>query len=224
MNPQTEEGKAVLVDVFHFQRTRDGRRDERAAVPEGRVVRRLLYLILHGIDFAAPEHCFRRTTSTSSSAPLPGHHAPASRGRSSRSRRVPAQSLASARGRRADAPDHRLDGRQLPARDREAERALDELEEQVFERRAPNLARTSSNFKKDVASLRRVVQPQRDVVGRLARREFPLIDEQCLSVPRRARSPGAAADESMFFQDRITSLLDANLATVSNQLNTIMKI
>jgi magnesium transporter len=32
------------------------------------------------------------------------------------------------------------------------------------------------------------------------------------------------ADESLFFQDRITSLLDANLATVSNQLNTIMKI
>ena len=28
----------------------------------------------------------------------------------------------------------------------------------------------------------------------------------------------------MFFQDRITSLLDANLATVSNQLNTIMKV
>ena len=28
----------------------------------------------------------------------------------------------------------------------------------------------------------------------------------------------------MFFQDRITSLLDANLAIVSNQLNTIMKI
>jgi magnesium transporter len=32
------------------------------------------------------------------------------------------------------------------------------------------------------------------------------------------------ADESMFFQDRITSLLDANLAIVSNQLNSIMKI
>jgi magnesium transporter len=28
----------------------------------------------------------------------------------------------------------------------------------------------------------------------------------------------------MFFQDRITSLLDANLAIVSNQLNSIMKI
>ena len=32
------------------------------------------------------------------------------------------------------------------------------------------------------------------------------------------------ADESMFFQDRITSLLDAHLSIVSNQLNTVMKI
>jgi magnesium transporter len=31
-------------------------------------------------------------------------------------------------------------------------------------------------------------------------------------------------DEAMFFQDRVTSLLDANLATVSNNLNSIMKI
>jgi magnesium transporter len=32
------------------------------------------------------------------------------------------------------------------------------------------------------------------------------------------------ADESIFFQDRITSLLDAHLSTVSNQLNTVMKV
>jgi magnesium transporter len=90
---------------------------------------------------------------------------------------------------------------------------------------APNLARRILDFKKDVASLRRVVQPQRDVVGRLARREFQVIDEQ---VAYRFRDVHdhlvRIADESMFFQDRITSLLDANLAIVSNQLNSIMKI
>jgi magnesium transporter len=71
----------------------------------------------------------------------------------------------------------------------------------------------------------RVNQPHRDVVGRLARREFPWIDEQ---ISYRFRDVHdhlvRIADESMFFQDRITSLLDANLATVSNQLNQIMKI
>jgi magnesium transporter len=102
---------------------------------------------------------------------------------------------------------------------------LDELEERVFDSSAANLAKDILNFKKDVASLRRVVQPQRDVVGRLARREFPQIEEQ---VAYRFRDVHdhlvRIADESMFFQDRITSLLDANLAIVSNQLNSIMKI
>ena len=101
---------------------------------------------------------------------------------------------------------------------------LDDLEQRVFDGNA-NLAKDILNFKKDVASLRRVVQPQRDVVGRLARREFPFIDEQ---ISYRFRDVHdhlvRIADESMFFQDRITSLLDANLAIVSNQLNTIMKI
>ena len=31
-------------------------------------------------------------------------------------------------------------------------------------------------------------------------------------------------DEAMFFQDRITSMLDAHLSTVSNQLNEVMKV
>jgi len=97
--------------------------------------------------------------------------------------------------------------------------------EQVFSANTPALAKDILNFKRDVSSLRRVVQPQRDVVGRLARREFEFIDEQ---VAYRFRDVHdhlvRIADESMFFQDRITSLLDANLAIVSNQLNTVMKI
>jgi magnesium transporter len=31
-------------------------------------------------------------------------------------------------------------------------------------------------------------------------------------------------DEAMFFQDRVTSLLDAHLSQVSNQLNNVMKV
>ena len=102
---------------------------------------------------------------------------------------------------------------------------LDELEEEVFAHSTPALAKKILDFKADVSSLRRVVQPQRDVVGRLARREFPFIDEQ---ISYRFRDVHdhlvRLADESMFFQDRITSLLDAHLTTVSNQLNTVMKV
>ena len=31
-------------------------------------------------------------------------------------------------------------------------------------------------------------------------------------------------DEAMFFQDRVTTLLDAHLSQVSNQLNAVMKV
>ena len=83
---------------------------------------------------------------------------------------------------------------------------LDELEKEVFEQPRPQLARAILDFKRDVSSLRRVVQPQRDVVGRLARREFPIITE---TLSYRFRDVYdhlvRLTDESMFFQDRITS-------------------
>jgi magnesium transporter len=102
---------------------------------------------------------------------------------------------------------------------------LDELEEEVFERPNTQLARRILNFKKDISSLRQVVLPQRDVVGRLARREFPLITEQLAYGFRDVHDHLVRlSDEAMFFQDRITSILDAHLSAVSNQLNQVMKV
>jgi magnesium transporter len=102
---------------------------------------------------------------------------------------------------------------------------LDHVEKEVFDRPQPQIARRILDLKSDVSSLRRVVQPQRDVIGRLARREFPFISE-ALSYRYRDVYDHLVqlTDESMFFGDRITSLLDAHLSTVSNQLNGIMKI
>jgi magnesium transporter len=102
---------------------------------------------------------------------------------------------------------------------------LDELEGEVFANPNPDLARRILNFKKDVSSLRQVVLPQRDAVGRLARREFPLVGEQLAYRFRDVHDHLVRlADEAMFFQDRITSILDAHLSAVSNQLNSVMKV
>ena len=102
---------------------------------------------------------------------------------------------------------------------------LDRLENEVFEDPAPKLVRSILEFKKDVTSLRQVVMPERDAVGRLARREFPFISEQ---IAYRFRDVHdhliRLSDEAMFFQDRVSSILDAHLSAVSNQLNTIMKV
>jgi len=111
-----------------------------------------------------------------------------------------------------------------PEVDKLSER-LDELEEEVFEKPNTQLARRILNFKKDISSLRQIVLPQRDVTGRLARREFTLITEQLAYGFRDIHDHLVRlSDEAMFFQDRITSILDAHLSAVSNQLNQVMKV
>ena len=102
---------------------------------------------------------------------------------------------------------------------------LDELERVVFERPDRELMRSILALKRDVASLRTVTLPQRDVVGRLSRREFPVVSE---SMAYRFRDVYDQlvhlTDEAMYFQDRISGLLDAHLSGVSNNLNQVMKV
>ena len=52
------------------------------------------------------------------------------------------------------------------------EERIDAFEKQVFDRPDAALVRRMLEEKRRVAALKRVVMPQRDVVGRLARREF----------------------------------------------------
>jgi magnesium transporter len=81
------------------------------------------------------------------------------------------------------------------------------------------------DLKRDVASLRRVVIPQRDVVGRLGRREFPLIENEIAYRFRDVYDQLVRmTDEALIFQDRITGLLEAHVSNVSNRLNEVMKV
>ena len=227
-NPDTEEGTKILSDLFHFHELAVEDALSALEYPKVESYGDYLYLILHRIDFAAREHCFQ----THDVDFFLGHnylvtiHVGDSRSIEQITNICQRNALALGEG--VGALMHRIIDAMVdnyrPEIEELSER-LDELEDRVFEGGTAALAKDILHFKKDVASLRRVVQPQRDVVGRLARREFSLIDE---TVAYRFRDVHdhlvRIADESMFFQDRITSLLDANLATVSNQLNSIMKI
>jgi len=101
---------------------------------------------------------------------------------------------------------------------------LDTLEKQVFERPRKRLVQDILTLKRDVIELRRVTTRQRDVVGRLARREFPQIDETNAFRFATSTITWSIADEALTFQDRITSLLDAHLSSVSNRLSEVMKV
>ena len=78
---------------------------------------------------------------------------------------------------------------------------------------------------RDVAGLRRIITPQRDVISRLARREFLDISTEMSFRFRDVYDHLARiADDALIFQDRLTGILDAHLSSISNQLNQVMKV
>lgn len=105
------------------------------------------------------------------------------------------------------------------------EERLNALEDRVFEHPGENPVREILALKRDVSSLRRVVLPQRDAIGRLARREFQLIPDAMAYRFRDVYDHLVQLnDEAIFFQDRVTGLLDAHLSSQSNRLNQVMKV
>jgi magnesium transporter len=104
------------------------------------------------------------------------------------------------------------------------EERLEAIETDIFESER-NPMRDLLGLKRDIALLRRVTLPQRDSIGRLARREFPQIDERMAYRFRDVHDHLVRlADEALFLQDRVTGLLDAHLANQSNRLNRVMKV
>ena len=225
--PTPEEGR-ILTDTFHFHQLAVEDALMELHHPKIESYGDYLYLILHGIDFRASEHRFRTQDIDFflGAQFLVSVHPGVSRsigkvgGACQRDARVLGEGPGMLLYRIVDTmvDNYRPEVEQLSRR-------LDTLENQVFERPHPQLARRILNFKKDIASLRQVVLPQRDAVGRLARREFPLISEQLAYGFRDVHDHLVRlSDEAMFFQDRITSILDAHLSAVSNQLNQVMKV
>jgi magnesium transporter len=106
----------------------------------------------------------------------------------------------------------------------ELESRLDKLENLAFTGHE-NIVRHIIRLKRELGTLRRVIMPQRDVMGRLARREFPAISDEMAFRFRDVYDHMARyADEAMLFQERVTGIHEINLASVSNRLNRVMKV
>lgn len=105
------------------------------------------------------------------------------------------------------------------------EQQVNELEEEAILGYRSDIVRQILMLKRDLASLRRVVIPERDAVGRLARREFSQINDEMTYRFRDVYDQFVRlSEEAVMFQDRITSLLEAHLSSVSNRLNVVMKV
>jgi magnesium transporter len=218
----------LLADVFHFHELSIEDAVTEIHHPKIESYPTYLYLILHGIDFKAKEHCFRTIDVDFflGTNYLVTVHAGISRSIVRVTDICRKNSGALSEG--PAALMHRIVDTMVdnyrPEVDKLGNR-LDKMEKEIFQHPDPHLARRILDFKRDVSSLRRVVLPQRDAVGRLARREFPIISEP-LSYRFRDVYDHLVrlSDEAMYFQDRISSLLDAHLAAVSNALNGVMKV
>jgi magnesium transporter len=228
LDQPTHEEARILSDVFKFHELAVEDAINELHHPKVESYGEYLYVILHGIDFRAREHCFQTQDVDFFLGPnyLVTVHPGVSRsiGKVSdvctRNSRVLGEGPVALLHRIVDT----MVDNYRPEVDRLNER-LDKLEKEVFARPDVALGRQILNFKRDVASLRRVVLPQRDVVGRLARREFGMISE---SLSYRFRDVYdhlvRLADEATLFHDRVTSLMEAHLSMLSNQLNSVMKV
>ena len=106
----------------------------------------------------------------------------------------------------------------------ELEDRIASLEELAFSGE-PHMVRKVLKLKRDLSNLRRVLIPQRDAMGRLARREFGQVtDEMAYRFRDVYDHVIRYAEETVLFQDRVTGILEVNLSTISNRLNQVMKV
>ncbi len=106
----------------------------------------------------------------------------------------------------------------------EIEERIGRLEEQSYVGHE-RLSRQVMKLKRDVAAMRRVLVPQRDAIGRLARREFPSISDEMTYRFRDVYDHVVRlTEEAILFQDRVTGIFEVNLSTVSYRLNQVMTL
>ena len=223
----TDADAHLLSDVFHIHPL--AIEDAMSAVQFPKVERygEMLYLVLHGIDARAREHRFTTRDVDFFLGPnyLVTVHDGASRSLSrvsdlcSRHGGVLGEGPVALLHRIVDAmvDNYRPEVEAIESR-------ITRLEEQAFTGR-DDVVRPLLTLKRDLSTLRRIVIPQRDALGRLSRREFEMLsDEMTYRFRDVFDQLVRIADEAVIFQDRVNGILEAHLSAVSNRLNQVMKV
>jgi magnesium transporter len=218
----------ILSDTFAFHPL--SVEDARAAIhdPKIEAYDGYLYVILHGIDFRAEKNSFltHDVDFFIGQTYLVTVHDGHSRSVSGMQENVARNAKIMAEG--PVALFHRIVDAMIdhyrPEVDALEDR-IDALEKAVFGRPDPKLIRQILDMKRDISRLRRIITPERDVIARLARRDFVDISTD-LSFRFRDVYDHIVriADDTTIFQDRISGILDAHLTNVSNRLNEVMKV
>lgn len=102
---------------------------------------------------------------------------------------------------------------------------LDDIEPQVFEQPTQALYMQLLQMKKKIIQLRKTMIHEREVLARLSRGEFALVDEREMVYYRNVYDHLLRFSELIEnSRDMVTDLMQTHLAATSNRLNSIMKV
>ncbi len=107
----------------------------------------------------------------------------------------------------------------------EFDNRIDELEKEVFAQPDEGTLHRIFTLKRDVARLRRLAQPQQEILYQLGHTDHPLIPEKLTADYRNifdhlVRTVYLAES----YRDTLSSLTDSYLSTISNRMNEVMKV
>jgi magnesium transporter len=105
------------------------------------------------------------------------------------------------------------------------EKKIDDVEDRIFTAPTGEVLTDVLAFKRALMRLRRIAGHQRDILLRLVRREFPVIDEKSIYGLRDvADHLVRITDLADTYRELVSGALEAHLSIVSNRTNEIMRV
>jgi magnesium transporter len=102
---------------------------------------------------------------------------------------------------------------------------IEYLEDKLVTRPTPETLQTIHHLKREMIFLRKAVWPLREVISGLERNESPLIKESTRIYLRDIYDHTIQAIDTIeTFRDMVSGMLDIYLSSVSNRLNSVMKV
>ena len=106
----------------------------------------------------------------------------------------------------------------------EIDEEIDQIEDEIFDNPGPDILARIFSVKRDVLQMRRIIGPQREVLNRLARDDYEVIDARARVYFRDVYDHLVRLhDLTESLRDLIGGALDTYLSVINNRMNDIMK-
>jgi magnesium transporter len=225
--PRAPEDETILRDIFRFHPLAIEDCFETRTHPKVEEFEGYLYVLTHGMSAASTAENVDAVELDAfvGARFLVTHHSQASRSVAAVVETVLKSGLPLRRG--PSSVLHALLDRQVEGLEEvldDVEERIASLEDAVFERPANTRIASVLTLKRSILKLRRWMSKQRDVLLRLGRREFALIDQGDGMMFRDVYDHLVRINDLLEnFREMLTSIQEAHLAVTSNRLNEIMK-